>query len=63
MGDLLIKILADDGFEPEEIAFFLQLIFLPLLLLLLECLPKVPWLGSDVVERTQGMGSFRLGVM
>jgi drug/metabolite transporter (DMT)-like permease len=39
-GDLLIKMLADDGFEPPEIAFFLQLFFLPLLLLL------SPWIGG-----------------
>jgi len=40
IGDLIIKLLADDGFEPPEIAFFLQLFFLPLLLLL------SPWLGG-----------------
>lgn len=39
-GDLLIKILADAGFEPPEIAFFLQMFFLPLLLLL------SPWIGG-----------------
>jgi len=39
-GDLLIKMLADDGFDPPEIAFFLQLFFLPLLLLL------SPWIGG-----------------
>jgi drug/metabolite transporter (DMT)-like permease len=40
IGDLGIKLLADDGFAPPEIAFFLQLFFLPLLLLL------SPWLGG-----------------
>ncbi len=40
VGDLLIKILADDGFAPPEIAFFLQLFFLPLLLLV------SPWIGG-----------------
>jgi drug/metabolite transporter (DMT)-like permease len=40
VGDLGIKLLADDGFAPPEIAFFLQLFFLPLLLLL------SPWLGG-----------------
>lgn len=39
-GDLVIKLLADDGFEPPEIAFFLQLFFLPLLLAL------SPWIGG-----------------
>ena len=39
-GDLVIKLLADDGFEPPEIAFFLQLFFLPLLLTL------SPWIGG-----------------
>jgi drug/metabolite transporter (DMT)-like permease len=39
-GDLVIKLLADDGFGPSEIAFFLQLFFLPLLLLL------SPWIGG-----------------
>lgn len=32
IGDLFIKFLADDGFAPAEIAFFLQWFFLPLLL-------------------------------
>lgn len=36
----MIKLLADDGFEPPEIAFFLQLFFLPLLLAL------SPWIGG-----------------
>ena len=40
VGDLIIKFLADDGFAPAEIAFFLQLFFLPLLLAL------SPWLGG-----------------
>jgi drug/metabolite transporter (DMT)-like permease len=40
IGDLIIKLLADDGFEAPEIAFFLQLFFLPLLLAL------SPWLGG-----------------
>ena len=40
-GDLVIKLLADDGFGPSEIAFFLQLFFLPLLLLL------SPWIGGS----------------
>jgi drug/metabolite transporter (DMT)-like permease len=40
IGDLFIKLLADAGFEPTEIAFFLQLFFLPLLLLL------SPWIGG-----------------
>jgi len=39
-GDLIIKLLADDGFDAPEIAFFLQLFFLPMLLLL------SPWLGG-----------------
>jgi drug/metabolite transporter (DMT)-like permease len=39
-GDLVIKFLADDGFAPPEIAFFLQLFFLPLLLLV------SPWIGG-----------------
>ena len=34
IGDLFIKFLADDGFEPAEIAFFLNLFYLPFLLLL-----------------------------
>jgi drug/metabolite transporter (DMT)-like permease len=33
IGDLFIKFLADDGFAPAEIAFFLQWFFLPLLVL------------------------------
>ena len=40
VGDVVIKLLADDGFKATEIAFFLQLFFLPLLLLL------SPWLGG-----------------
>jgi drug/metabolite transporter (DMT)-like permease len=40
IGDLVIKFLADDGFDPPEIAFFLQLFFLPLLLML------SPWIGG-----------------
>jgi drug/metabolite transporter (DMT)-like permease len=40
IGDLFIKFLADDGFKAPEIAFFLQLFFLPLLLLL------SPWIGG-----------------
>lgn len=36
----MIKLLADDGFEAPEIAFFLQLFFLPLLLAL------SPWIGG-----------------
>jgi drug/metabolite transporter (DMT)-like permease len=40
VGDLVIKLLADDGFEAPEIAFFLQLFFLPLLLAL------SPWIGG-----------------
>jgi len=39
-GDLLIKLLADAGFDPPEIAFFLQLFFLPMLLAL------SPWIGG-----------------
>ncbi|HSM29557.1 MAG TPA: DMT family transporter [Woeseiaceae bacterium] len=40
VGDMVIKLLADDGFEAPEIAFFLQLFFLPLLLAL------SPWIGG-----------------
>lgn len=40
IGDLVIKFLADDGFDPPEIAFFLQLFFLPLLLVM------SPWIGG-----------------
>lgn len=40
IGDLVIKLLADDGFGPPEIAFYLQLFFLPMLLAL------SPWLGG-----------------
>jgi drug/metabolite transporter (DMT)-like permease len=40
MGDVVIKLLADDGFGATEIAFFLQLFFLPLLLAF------SPWLGG-----------------
>jgi drug/metabolite transporter (DMT)-like permease len=40
IGDMMIKLLADEGFQPAEIAFFLQLFFLPMLLLL------SPWLGG-----------------
>lgn len=39
-GDVMIKWLADDGFSAPEIAFFLQLFFLPLLLLV------SPWVGG-----------------
>jgi len=39
-GDMMIKLLGDSGFEPPEIAFFLQLFFLPLLLVL------SPWIGG-----------------
>jgi len=39
-GDMMIKLLGDSGFEPPEIAFFLQLFFLPLLLIL------SPWIGG-----------------
>lgn len=34
IGDVFIKFLADDGFKPAEIAFFLNLFYLPFLLLL-----------------------------
>lgn len=34
IGDLFIKFLADDGFKPVEIAFFLNMFYLPFLLLL-----------------------------
>lgn len=34
IGDLFIKFLADDGFKPVEIAFFLNLFYLPFLLVL-----------------------------
>ena len=40
IGDLVIKFLADSGFQPQEIIFFLQLFFLPLILLL------SPWIGG-----------------
>jgi drug/metabolite transporter (DMT)-like permease len=40
VGDLLIKLLATAGFKTAEIAFFLQLFFLPLLLLI------SPWIGG-----------------
>jgi len=40
VGDLMIKLLADSGFEPPEIAFFLQFFFLPMLLIL------SPWIGG-----------------
>ena len=40
IGDLVIKLLADSGFEPTEIAFFLQLFFLPMLILI------SPWIGG-----------------
>lgn len=34
IGDLFIKFLADDGFKPVEIAFFLNMFYLPFLLVL-----------------------------
>lgn len=34
IGDLFIKFLSEDGFDPAEIAFFLNLFYLPFLLLL-----------------------------
>lgn len=34
IGDLFIKLLADDGFKPVEIAFFLNMFYLPFLLML-----------------------------
>ena len=34
IGDLFIKFLADDGFKPVEIAFFLNMFYLPFLLIL-----------------------------
>lgn len=40
IGDAMIKLLADGGFTAPQIAFYLQLFFLPLLLLL------SPWLGG-----------------
>ena len=40
VGDMMIKLLGDSGFEPPEIAFFLQLFFLPMLLML------SPWIGG-----------------
>ena len=50
-GDLMIKFLADDGFSPPEIAFFLQLFFLPLLLLV------SPWVGGlKAALRTDKLG-------
>ncbi|KAA9134171.1 DMT family transporter [Marinihelvus fidelis] len=51
IGDLLIKFLAEDGFAPQEIAFYLQLFFLPMLLLL------SPWLGGiNAALRTKNLG-------
>jgi drug/metabolite transporter (DMT)-like permease len=40
LGDVVIKYLADNGFHATEIAFYLQLFFLPLLLAF------SPWLGG-----------------
>lgn len=40
IGDAMIKLLADNNFTPPQIAFYLQLMFLPMLLLL------SPWLGG-----------------
>jgi drug/metabolite transporter (DMT)-like permease len=40
VGDMMIKLLADSGFEPPEVAFFLQFFFLPMLLVL------SPWIGG-----------------
>ncbi len=40
IGDIFIKLLADDGFEPAEIAFYQSLFFLPYLILL------SPWIGG-----------------
>lgn len=40
IGDMLIKLLADGGFSPPQIAFYLQLFFLPMLLL------ASPWIGG-----------------
>lgn len=40
IGDVFIKLLADDGFRPAEIAFFQSLFFLPYLILL------SPWIGG-----------------
>lgn len=51
IGDLVIKFLAEDGFKAAEIAFYLQLFFLPLLLLL------SPWLGGiNAALRTKNLG-------
>lgn len=40
IGDVIIKLLADGGFTAPQIAFYLQLFFLPMLLLL------SPWIGG-----------------
>ncbi len=39
-GDAIIKLLADDGFTTPQIAFYLQLMFLPMLLAI------SPWIGG-----------------
>lgn len=40
IGDAIIKSLADGGFTPPQVAFYLQLFFLPMLLL------ASPWIGG-----------------
>lgn len=51
IGDMMIKLLADSGFGPPEIAFFLQLFFLPMLLLV------SPWIGGiRAALRTDKLG-------
>lgn len=40
IGDVVIKLLADGGFSTPQVAFYLQLFFLPMLLLL------SPWVGG-----------------
>jgi len=55
IGDLMIKLLADSGFEATEIAFFLQLFFLPMLVLI------SPWIGG--IKATLRTDNFWLHVL
>lgn len=68
IGDVFIKFLADDGFRPEEIAFFLNLFYLPFLLLLspiiggIKATLRTEKLWLHVIRALLGVATFIINV-
>ncbi|HPD82826.1 MAG: DMT family transporter [Alphaproteobacteria bacterium] len=67
-GDLFIKFLADDGFTPAEIAFFLNMFYLPFLLILspiiggIKATLRTNNLWLHVLRALIGVGAFIINV-